>query len=138
MTHERRGIESRLENWGRWANASDGPRVAACMTGVICDAMQKAKQGAPLPKTGDYIMRSIDSADAVLISRAMVRITLGHRRMLGLHYVDGKTDRYIAAFLRFQPAEFDRRMLEAQAAVEHALFSAYQNSNSQQCLGINF
>lgn len=114
---ERRGIESRLENWGRWAKSSDGPRAAACMTGAICDAMQRAKHGTPSAHPGDYQTRSIDTHDAVLIGRAMVRLTLDQRRLLGLHYVDSQRAGYIAALLRFHPHDFDRRMVDAQSAV---------------------
>lgn len=115
---ERRGIESRLENWARWAKSGDhGPRGAACMTGAICDAMYKAAHGVPTVPGGEYVIRSIDTNDAVLIGRAMVRITLDQRRLLGLHYVDSQRAGYIAALLRFHPQDFDRRMAEAQDAV---------------------
>ena len=129
MTEERRGIESRLENWARWANSGDrGPRAAACMTGAICDAMEKAKNGGISVPGGDYVIRSIDTNDAVLIGRAMVRITLGQRRLLGMHYVDGQRAGYTAALLRFPPLEYDRRMADAQGAVERVI--APQQANA--------
>lgn len=114
----RRGIESRLENWARWAKSGEtGPRAAACMTGAICDAMYKAKHGVVSVPGGDYVIRSIDTNDAVLIGRAMVKLTLDQRRLLGLHYVDSQRAGYIAALLRFHPQDFDQRMAEAQKAV---------------------
>ena len=115
---ERRGIESRLENWARWATSGEqGPRGAACMTGAICAAMEKAKNGGIAVAGGDYVIRSIDTNDAVIIGRAMVRITLDQRRLLGLHYVDSQRSGYIAALLRFPPLEYDRRLADAQSAV---------------------
>lgn len=115
---ERRGNESRLENWARWAKSGDhGPRGAACMTGAICEAMYKAAHGVPSVPGGDYVIRSIDTNDAVLIGRAMVRLTLAQRPLLGLYYVDSQRAGYIAALLRFHPQDFDRRMTEAQNAV---------------------
>lgn len=87
------------------------------MTGAICDAMYKAKHGVPSALAGDYVIRSIDTNDAVIIGRAMVRLTLDQRRLLGLHYVDSQRAGYIAALLRFHPQDFDRKMAEAQNAV---------------------
>lgn len=117
MTHTH-DIDSRLQNWAAWATSSDGHRRAACITGAICDAMERANgAGAAVSEQG----RSIDSGDAYLVGRAMIKLTLDQRRLLGLHYVDGKRPGFIAAFLRFPPALFERKLGEAQAAVEVAL-----------------
>lgn len=124
-----REIEPRLENWARWATSGEGPTAAACMTGAICETLRKAAQG--ITSTVDPTGRGIDTHDAVLIGRAMVRIGLDHRRLLGLFYVDRERKGYIAALMRFPPLEFDRRMIEAQEAIEAALSKSYQNSNSQ-------
>ncbi len=119
MTEERRSIESRLENWSRWATAGDGARAAACMTGAICEAMRKAKDGCA--SATEYGVRAINTDDAVLVARAMVRVTFSHRRLLGLHYVDRQRRGFIAALLRFPPALFEGKLGEAQAAVEAVL-----------------
>lgn len=78
--------------------------------------MYKAKHGTPSGPS-EYVIRSIDTNDAVLIGRAMVKLTLDQRRLLGLHYVDNQRSGYIAAMLRFPPLEYDRRMADAQSAV---------------------
>ena len=122
-------IVARLENWAMWATSSDGPRGAACMTDAICETLRRAKEG-PAHSSG-LAYRSIDTNDAVLIGRAMVRLTLNHRRILGLHYVDGQRRGFIAALLRFPPLEFDKRFAEAHAAIEAALNTAHMSSSSQ-------
>lgn len=129
MTEERRSIESRLENWSRWATAGDGARAAACMTGAICEAMRKAQHGTATPT--EYGVRSINTDDAVLVARAMVKVTFTNRRMLGLVYVDGQRRGYIAALLRFAHHEFDAKLAEAQADIAAVLAQPCKNSNSQ-------
>lgn len=122
-------IVARLENWAMWANSSDSPRGAACMTGAICETLRRAAEG-DAPSSG-AAYRSIDTNDAVLVGRAMVRLTLNERRLLGLHYVDGQRRGFIAALLRFPPLEFDKKMAEAHAAIEGALSSPARNSSGQ-------
>ena len=125
---DRSGIAQRLENWGKWAKSSEGPVAAASMTGAICESLRRAELGtASTASTGE---RAIDTADAVLIARAMVKLTLGHRRILGLLYVDCARRPYIAALVRFHPDDFEQHLAEAQDALTTAL-SLYQNSNSK-------
>lgn len=114
-------ISSRLENWARWCTSSDGGTAAACMTGAICESMRRAQAG--VLSGGSVISTTINSADAILVGRAMIRIDFNHRRLLGLFYVDQERSSFIAALLRFQSREFDRRMVEAKAALEAVLAS---------------
>jgi hypothetical protein len=58
-TGERRDIDSRLENWGRWNNAG-GHREAASQTGAICERMRKAVEGSA---TSSIERRGIDEDD---------------------------------------------------------------------------
>lgn len=125
-----RDIVSRLENWARWCTSSESGIAAACMTGAICEALRKAQAG--VLHGGSNIGPSIDTADAALVGRGMVRIDLNHRRLLGLHYVDGERIPYIAARLQFPRQDFEKRMAAAQDALEAALLRMSQNSNSQQ------
>lgn len=125
---DRSGIANRLENWGRWAKSSEGPVAAACMTGAICESLRRAELG-----TASTVMpgeRSIDTADAVLLGRAMVKLSLDQRRILGLLYVDGARKPYIAALVRFPTGDFEKRLAAAQDALANVL-SLYQNSNSK-------
>jgi DNA-directed RNA polymerase specialized sigma24 family protein len=125
---DRSGITQRCENWGRWAKSSEGPVAAACMTGAICESLRRAELGtAPTVMLGE---RAIDTADAVLVGRAMVRLSLDQRRILGLLYVDGQRKGFIAALVRFHPDDFDQRLAAAQDALSAAL-SVCQNSNSK-------
>ena len=125
---DRSGIIQRCENWGRWAKSSEGPVAAACMTGAICESLRRAELGtASTMIPGE---RAIDTADAVLVGRAMVRLSLDQRRILGLLYVDGQRKGFIAALVRFHPDDFDQRLAAAQDALSAAL-SVYQNSNSK-------
>lgn len=128
MTSDR-DIGDRLQNWADWATSGDGGYRAASMTAAICDAMQKAHQG--VLHGGEMIIRSIDTNDAVLVGRAMVKLTLDDRRIIGLHYIDGARSAYIAALLRFPAREFEQRMADAQRAVEAVLSKMSVNSNSQ-------
>lgn len=125
---DRSAIIQRLENWGRWAKSSEGPVAAACMTAAICESMRRAELGTA--STATLGERGIDTADAVLVGRAMVKVTLDQRRILGLLYVDGARKPYIAALVRFHPDDFDQRLAAAQDALSAAL-SLYQNSNSK-------
>lgn len=125
---DRSAITQRLENWGRWAKSSEGPVAAACMTGAICESLRRAELG-----TASTVMlgeRAIDTADAVLVGRAMVRLNLDQRRILGLLYVEGQRKGFIAAMVRFHPDDFDQHLASAQDALLAAL-SLYQNSNSK-------
>lgn len=98
------------------------------MTGAICESLRRAELGtASITIPGE---RAIDTADAVLVGRAMVRLSLDQRRILGLLYVDGARKPYIAALVRFHPDDFDKRLAAAQEALADAL-SLYQNSNSK-------
>ena len=115
---ELRDIESRLQNWAAWATASEGSRQAACMTAAVCDAMRRASGAEP---SCSEPRRVIDSADAYLVSRAMIKVTFDQRRLLGLKYVDDQREGYIAALLRFPPLDFGRKLVEAQSAVEAVL-----------------
>jgi hypothetical protein len=124
-----RDIESRLENWARWATSSEGGTAAACITGAICENMRKASTG--VLSGGTVVLSQIDSADAVLIGRAIVRIDFNQRRLLGLHYIDAERSSYIAAMLRFPRHDFEHRMKLAREALEAALFKMSQFSNSQ-------
>jgi DNA-directed RNA polymerase specialized sigma24 family protein len=81
--------------------------------------------------TDEPVQTVIDSADALLVGRAMVKLTLSQRRLVGLHYVDGKSNGYIAAFLKFPTREFDHRMRRVQAELEAILAKTHQNSDSQ-------
>lgn len=129
---ERRSIESRLENWGRWAVAGDErTRAAACMTGAICEAMRKAHEGVLPATAGEYGQRAINSDDAVLVQRAVIRIAFTHRQLLGLHYVDGERKGWIAARLRFPLADYDRMMDAARADIAAVLALPCLNSNSK-------
>lgn len=125
---DRSAIAERLENWGRWCRSSDGAMAAASMTGAICESMLRwAGGGEPrTARTGP----AIDSNDAALLGRAMVRLTLDQRRLLGLLYVDEKRKGFIAALLRILPREFDRHLAAAQDAISIAI-SVCQNSNSK-------
>lgn len=125
---DRSGITQRCENWGRWAKSSEGPVAAASMTGAICESLRRAELGtASTVIPGE---RAIDTADAVLVGRAMVRLSLDQRRILGLLYVDGQRKGFIAALVRFHPDDFEQRLAAAQDALSAAL-SVYQNSNSK-------
>lgn len=125
---DRSRITQRLENWGRWAKSSEGPVAAASMTGAICESLRRAELGtASIAVPGE---RAIDSADAVLVGRGMVKLTLDHRRILGLLYVDGARKPYIAAFVRVHPDDFEQHLTAAQDALSAAL-SMCQNSNSK-------
>lgn len=125
---DRSAIEARLLNWGRWAKSSDGPAGAACMTGAICESMRKAAGGGAA-STGEP-GATIDANDAVLVGRAMIKVTFDQRRLLGLLYVDEQRKGFIAALLRILPQEFDRYLADAQDAIDAAI-SSYQNSNSK-------
>jgi hypothetical protein len=125
---DRSAISQRLENWGRWAKSSEGSTGAACMTGAICDSLRKAA-GAGEPTTSGS-GPAINSDDAVMVGRAMVKITLDQRRLLGLLYVEDQRKAFIAALLRIQPLDFDRHLAAAQDAIELAL-SMYQNSDTK-------
>jgi hypothetical protein len=117
---ERRDIGWRLENWAAWCLGSEGGGSRnTCMTGVIHD-MGRQANGIDVPPP-IIAGRRIDSNDAYLVGRAMIRVTFDQRRLLGLHYVDAQRKGYIAALLRFPPALFERKLGEAQAAVEAVL-----------------
>jgi len=73
---------------------------------------------------------AIDSNDAALVGRAMVKVTFDQRRLLGLLYVDEERKGLIAAMLRIPPLEFDRHLAAAHDAIGIAV-SVYQNSNSK-------
>lgn len=122
-------IAARLENWAKWAKSGEGPTAAACMTGAICETLRKAVEGIRPSESAD--MRSIDSNDAVLIGRAMVRLTLDQRRLLGLYYVDGERKGFIAAMMRFPVGRFDHKLVQAQDELEEIAARLYQNSNSK-------
>lgn len=125
---DRSRITARLENWGRWAKSSEGPVAAACMTGAICESLRRAQLGTEsIHVEGE---RAIDTADAVLVGRSMVKLILDQRRILGLLYVDGQRKGFIAALLRFHPDDFDTHLSTAQDALQAAL-SLCQNSNSK-------
>src|SRR5205814_8576178 len=128
-------IGARLENWGRWAKSGDGPVAAACMTGAICETMRKAVEGVAPSQNGD--MRSIDTNDAVLIGRSMVRLPLEQRKLPGLHYVDGARKGYIAALMRLKTDTLDARLLRAQVDLEEVVIRLSRNSNMQQFLPLN-
>jgi hypothetical protein len=116
---DRGDITLRLENWGRWAKSADGPFAAACMTGAICESLRRAAEGSA--PSADAGVRFIDSSDAMLIGRAMVKVAFDERRLLGLLYVDAARKGYIAALLRFHPQDFDKRLAEAQDALQAVL-----------------
>lgn len=120
-----RDIGWRLENWARWVS-DDGPRPGMCMVGRLVHRKEREEQ----PVATVCERRRTDEVDAVLIGRAMVRITIDQRRLLGLHYVDEQRDGFIAALLRFPAPEFDRRMAIAQHAVEAAAAVLSKNSDS--------
>jgi len=125
---DRGAIVQRLENWSRWCRSSDGAMAAASMTGAICESMLRwAGGGEPRAASAGP---AIDSNDAALVGRAMVRITLDQRQLLGRLYVDEARKGLIAAMLRIPPLEFDKHLAAAQDAIE-AVLSASQNSNSK-------
>lgn len=125
----RSDIVPRLENWARWATSGEGPTAAACMTGAICETLRKAAEGIMPGQGAD--LRSIDTNDALLIGRSMVRLSLDQRKLLGLYYVDGSRKGYIAALMRFPPSMFDSRLLQAQEELHQVAARLYRNSNSQ-------
>lgn len=113
---EPRDIGDRLTNWAEWCLGvtSRGP---ACMTGAICEKLRKEAEGS---QWDGVERRHVDEADAVLIGRAIVRIHMDFRRLLGLHYIDKARPGYIAAMLRFHPREYEGRLAAAQKAIETA------------------
>jgi len=125
---DRSAIEERLLNWGRWAKSADGPFAAACMTGAICDTMRKA--AGLVEYSLNNSSQAIDTNDAALVGRAMVRIDFDQRRLLGLLYVEQERKGLIAAMLRIPPLEFDRHLVEAQDAIDAALLLCI-NANSK-------
>jgi len=125
---DRSAIAERLENWGRWCRSSEGSTAAACMTGAICESMLRWAGGGEPRAAG--VGPVIDSNDAALLGRAMVKLTLDHRRLLGLLYVDEKRKQFIGALLRIPPSDFDKQLCEAQDAIA-AVLTVYQNSNSK-------
>jgi hypothetical protein len=122
-------ISARLENWARWAKGGEGPVAAACMTGAICETMRKAVEGTLPSQCTDA--RGIDTNDAAFIGRAMVRLPLEQRKLLGLYYVDGSRKGYIAALMRFKTETFDARLLRAQLDLDEVIIRLSRNSNTQ-------
>jgi len=125
----RADITARLENWAKWAKGGEGPKAAACMTGAICETLRKAVEGILANQNAD--MRSIDTNDAVLIGRSMVRLPLEQRKLIGLYYVDGARKGYIAALMRFKTETFDARLLRAQEDLAEVIARLSHNSNTQ-------
>lgn len=125
---DRSEISARLENFGRWARSSDGGAGAACMTGAICESMLRAAGGGEPRASGAG--PAIDSNDAALVGRAMVKLDFDHRRLLGRLYVDELRKGLIAAMLRIPPLEFDKHLGLAQDAIA-SILSTLQNSNSK-------
>jgi len=121
---DRSDITARLENWGRWARSAGGSG-AASMTGSICDSMRNAA-GQRATREGDR-GPSINANDAASIGRAMTRLTLNQRRLLGLLYIDEHRPGFVAARLGIRLAEFERQQMEAMDAVD-VILSSYQSS----------
>lgn len=111
---EPKDIGERLTNWGDWCNGSTS-RPGLSQTGAICDQLRRAAVGI---EWDGVERRHVDEADAVLIGRAIVRVHMDYRRLLGLHYVDRVRPGLIAAMLRFSVREYEGRLSAAQAAIE--------------------
>lgn len=112
-----RDIKARMENWAEWCLGAPS-RGPACMTGAICESMRKAVEGS---QWDGVERRHVDEADAVLIGRAMVRLHMDYRRLLGLHYIEKQRPGFISALLRFHPQEYEGRLTAAQQAIENVV-----------------
>lgn len=109
-------IDQRLQNWGRWAN-SDYRRINRTATAVFCDRLRRE---AGLQESHSDERRRLDDDDAYRIELGLHPLRGTQKRILRLHYVDGRAWQAIMRVLQFPIRRdlFDSLLLNAQVAIE--------------------
>lgn len=117
---ERRDIGARLENWSRWATASQRT-IGISPTGAFCDKLRRAALGDD-PGHGER--RAVDEHDALRLERVMPQLDTRNRLLLYWCYIKQAQPEVVCRKMSIahRPATvFVEQFRQAQAAVESLL-----------------
>lgn len=132
---ERAKIVMRLQNWALCQRGRSGGRNAMvtretrstspyggqgykCMTDVVCTIMREAAQGG-VP--GKRAASKMDFADAAIIQRAFLKLSIRHQALLKNLYVYGQSPNAICRQLSIKHTpghHWNRELAEAQGAID--------------------
>ena len=109
-------IDQRLKNWGRWAN-TDYRRINRTATAAFCDRLRRE---AGVYESHSDERRQLDDDDAYRIELGLHPLRGTQKRILRLHYVDGRAWQAIMRVLQFPVRRelFDSLLVNAQIAIE--------------------
>ncbi len=88
---EKRGLESRMQNWVRWCTTWGGyPRGGDEDSAARACRMAYEAQFGPAPSSGGGERREIDEQDAIRVERSLWQLPNLQRDLVRLHYVRGR------------------------------------------------
>lgn len=122
MKHK--STRDRIYNWARWARGGTPTPSSTSMTGMICDRMRIASEGALVGAGSGTGVDRLDSDDAASVERAWKRLSPVHREMLRWHYIRNARPDIICRRLGIKPRPttiFDIELARAEAELARVM-----------------